>query len=265
MCSSDLRAAETSPSLAAAVPSAGPSPLERALGSLGAPVFQTDPAGICQYVSLAWQKLTDYTAAETVDQPLTAFFEPASQRALSGLLSGVADGSALRSEQQLLLKRKEGESLWVEVSASPLLDAGGAASGVCGLLRDVSELRRMSDQAEADGVRLLLLVDQIDTGVMLEDADGVIQQVNAALCQLFKLEAAPFSLEGTPVSELFELVSTRVIGSDGYLKRMAEMREAAQEVKGDSVVMLDGRVIEQDFLAVTVGDRKSTRLNSSHT
>ena len=147
-----------------------------------------------------------------------------SQRALSGLLSGVADGSALRSEQQLLLKRKEGESLWVEVSASPLLDAGGAASGVCGLLRDVSELRRMSDQAEADGVRLLLLVDQIDTGVMLEDADGVIQQVNAALCQLFKLEAAPFSLEGTPVSELFELVSTRVIGSDGYLKRMAGVR-----------------------------------------
>ena len=71
---------------------------------------------------------------------------------------------------------------------------------------------------------LLLSVDQIDTGVMLEDADGVIQQVNAALCQLFKLEAAPFSLEGTPVSELFELVSTRVIGSDGYLKRMAGVR-----------------------------------------
>jgi PAS domain-containing protein len=218
------RAAETSPLTAFAAPDAGASLFERMLGSLGAPVFQAEPVGVCHYVSPAWQKTHGLHGSANLGAAAHCIFEPASQRALTGSSRGVANGNALRSGRQVLFKRREGESLRVEASALPLLDAGGMATGVCGLLRDVSELRRMSDQAEAGGVGLLLSVDQIDTGVMLGDADGINQPMNAALCQLLKREAAPFSLKGTPVSALFERVSAKVIGSDGYLKRMAGVR-----------------------------------------
>ena len=41
---------------------------------------------------------------------------------------------------------------------------------------------------------------------------------------------------------------------------MAGVRQAAQDVKGDSVIMMDGRVIEQDFLAVRVAERVAGRI-----
>jgi PAS domain-containing protein len=142
----------------------------------------------------------------------------------------------------------------VQISAAPLTSASGDSIGVCGSLRDATELQHAAVQAEADGVRLLLLVDQIDTGVILEDAQGNIQQANPALCTLLSLEAAPYSLEGMPVSELLETAAPSFIGPEGYLRRIAELRASGDDAKDESFVMKDGRVVAQDYLAVTVGD-----------
>jgi PAS domain-containing protein len=135
-----------------------------------------------------------------------------------------------------------------------LIASSGETIGVCGSLRDASELRRAMDQAEGDGMRLLLLVEQIDTGVILEDAQGNIQQANPALCTMLSLDAAPYSLEGMPVAELFEMAAKGFIGPEGFLRRVSEVRAAGEDAKGESFVMADGRVLEQDYLEVTAGD-----------
>ena len=242
-------------------PSAAPdSGFERVLASMNMPVFSVDRDGVCSYVSPAWSQFSGYTSADVVGKHLVEFFVPADRRAIGTLLSGIVSGAALRFEQQGALTRQGSEPLWVEISAAPLYSAGGEPMGVCGAIRDATESRRIAEQAEADGVRLLLLVDQIDTGVVLEDGDGNIQQVNPALCTLLALDAAPYSLEGMAVTELLERVSKGFIGPDGFLRRVAEIRGAGEDAKDESFVMADGRVIEQDYLAVTVGDNTVGRL-----
>ncbi|HTD89743.1 MAG TPA: hypothetical protein VK663_03705, partial [Burkholderiales bacterium] len=42
------------------------------------------------------------------------------------------------------------------------------------------------------------------------------------------------------------------IGPEGFLRRIAEMRGSTEDLKGESFVMADGRVLEQDYVAVTV-------------
>jgi PAS domain S-box-containing protein len=237
-----------------------PGSSDAVLEALPLPAFRVDAEGQCQFMSGAWARLTGHAAADALGKPLAACFEAGSQRAVAGLLRAVAAGTALRFEQQGYLTRAQDEPLWVEINVAPSMDAGGASVGVCGTIRDASEERRATVQAEADGVRLLLLVEHIHTGVVLEDADGNIQQANTALCDLLTLEAAPFSLEGTPVSELFELISTKLIAPEGYLTRVAQMREAGEDVKGDSFVLTDGRVIEQDYLAVSAGEQAAGRI-----
>ncbi len=230
------------------------SAFERVLASLNMPVFSTDTNGVCTYCSPAWAQFSGSTASDTVGKPLSEFFVAASQRGVSVFLHGIANGTALRFEYQGALARKRGDPLWVEISAAPLYSASGEPVGVCGSLRDAVEWRRVSEQAEADGVRLLLLVDQIDTGVVVEDRDGNIQQTNPALCALLSLDAAPYSLEGMPVTDLLELASKGFIGPEGFLRRVAEIRAAGEDAKGETFVMADGRVIQHDYLAVTVGD-----------
>jgi PAS domain S-box-containing protein len=226
---------------------------ERVLASLNLPVFSIDKTGVCTYMSPAWVQFSGYTAADTVGKPLMDFFAQSDRRAIVAMLTGIANGTALRFEQQGALLRRGGDPLWVEISAAPLYAASGEPVGVCGAIRDAAESRRTADQAEADGVRLLLLVDQIDTGVLLEDGEGNIQQANPALCTLLSLDAAPYSLEGMPVTELHASAAKGFIAPDGFLQRVAEIRAAGEDSKGESFVMADGRVIAQDYLEVTAG------------
>ena len=247
---------EPAPVAAAAVaPVAGPadSAHERLLASMSMPLFSVDKTGVCSYMSPAWAQFSGFTTQDVIGKHLTDFFADHNRKAMTTLLTGIANGTALRFEQQAELLRKAGDPLWVEIAAAPLTAANGESMGVCGTLRDATALRRTEDQAEADGVRLLLLVDQIDTGVILEDGEGNIQQANPALCTLLSLDAAPYSLEGMPVTELFERAAAGFIGPEGFLRRVAEVRAAGEDAKGESLVMADGRVVQQDYLAVTVG------------
>ena len=174
--------AASAPEVSAAAPAAAPAAVdgafERVLASLNMPVFSVDLNGVCTYMSPAWAQFSGFTAAEIVGKPLADFFADGDRRAVSAFLDGIAGGTALRFEQQGALMRQGGEPLWVELSAAPLYSASGSPMGVCGALRDAVETRRLAGQAEADGVRLLLLVDQIDNGVILEDGEGNIQQAN---------------------------------------------------------------------------------------
>ena len=219
----DQQAAKAEPAAAPAVavtPAAAvDSGFERVLASMNLPVFSVDKAGLCSYMSPAWAQFSGYTVTEIVGKQLVDFFAEADRRSISALLTGIASGAALRFEQQGALARQGGDALWVEISAAPLVSANGEVMGVCGAIRDATESRRVIEQAEADGVRLLLLVDQIDTGVILEDGDGNIQQVNPALCTLLSLDAAPYSLEGMAVAELLERVSRGFIAPEGFLHR----------------------------------------------
>lgn len=239
---------------AAAAPAPADRERERVLGSVSTPVFSADKDGVCRYASPAWESFAGYAEGDLLGRPLAAHFAKADRRSVETLLTSVANGSALRFELQATLQRKDGTPMWVELAASPMTAQDGALPGACGWVRDAAELRHALAQAEADSVRLLLLIDQIDTAVILEDAAGNIQQANAALCALLSLEAAPYSLEGMAVSELLEGAAGRFIGPQGFLRRIAELRAARQDVKGTAFIMADGRVIEQDYLAVTVGD-----------
>lgn len=225
--------------------------LTRLMASVSTPFFTVDRSGVCSYMSPAWAQFSGFDTGEVIGKQLSDFFADKDKRAVTSLIGGIVNRSALRFEQQGELLRKEGGGLWVEVHAAPLTSSSGDTIGVCGALRDATELRRAVDQAEADGLRLLLLVEQIDTGVILEDSQGNIQQANPALCALLSLDAAPYSLEGMPVVELFALASKNFIGPEGFLRRTAEVRAVGEDARGESFVMADGRVLEQDYLAVT--------------
>jgi PAS domain S-box-containing protein len=204
--------------------------------------------------------LSGRTAANLAGAPLTELFVHRDRRAIERLFLSIAEGSALRFDRQAQLALENGEGQWVEVRAAPLYDGEGKPMGVCGHIRDASELKRLAAQAEADGVRLLLLVDQIDTGVMLEDRDGNIQQVNPALCSVLALDAAPYSLEGMPVTEFFDSVSSNMLNSDVFRQHIAGMRTAGLDVNSDNLMMADGRVVLLDYLAITSGDDTVGRL-----
>ncbi len=223
---------------------------ERMLASMGDPVFCIDKSLKCTYLSAAWTQFSGHAPADAMDRALAELFEADDRRGVEKMLNGVCGGTALRFDFQARLTRKDAEPLWVELKTAPLYAQDGQLDGVCGILRDVTDEWRHVDEAEVAGVRLLLLIDQIDTGVLLEDHEGNIQQVNPAFCALLSVDAAPFSLEGMPTRELLQRVAGVFVDREGFERRMAEIAGAGEDVKGEMIMLADGRVLEQDYMAV---------------
>ncbi len=105
------------------------------------------------YISPSIRRLTGFTPQEALKMPLEQLLTPASlTHAMDRIRPQIqnAGGGGTRSDDdttwilntEIELVRKDGSSVWTEVTAGPLQDADIAYTAVLGVTRDVTERRR---------------------------------------------------------------------------------------------------------------------------
>jgi diguanylate cyclase (GGDEF)-like protein/PAS domain S-box-containing protein len=119
------------------------------LSSIADAVITTDLTGTIQYLNPAAERLTGWTAAAAVGQPLDRIL------ALVSDLSGEAVESpavlCLREgpvapEEHVSLRRLEGPLLPVAYNVAPMMDPEGRPAGIVVVFRDVVEQRRVAQR-----------------------------------------------------------------------------------------------------------------------
>ena len=169
---------------------------------------------------------------------------------MEAFLGRVVQGTAIRLIHEGQLQSGDGETISVELRAAPVASPSGEAMGVCGVLRDTGDAKRAAAELEDASLQLLLIVDESDAGVLIEDADGTITQVNPAFCALFGIQAAPFSLEGSATAELMQGLGLAFADVDELLTRMARIRAAAEDVDNCDVALSRHGVARLSYRAV---------------
>lgn len=209
---------------------------EPLLGCLGEAVFAADALGVLLRVNPAWSQLTGWEATASTGKSLAEFFAEPGRAAVAKFLARIAQGSAVSFSHVAALERVDGSQLWVELRAAPFAGPEGA-SGVCGVVLDATEARRTAAEAEDAALRLLLLVDESDAGVVIEDERGAVRQVNPGFCTLFGVQAAPFSFEGAAIADLLHEAGPVLADLDALLARMAAIRAAAEDIDAEPVAL----------------------------
>ena len=223
----------------------------RLLACLGEAVFATDALGVLTQVNAAWTQLTGRDEEQSTGKALAELFADGDRRGVQDFLVRVAQGTAIRFAHEAAMERDGSGAAWVELRAAPLTASRpGGAAGVCGVLREAGESRRAAAELEEVSLRLLLLVDESDAGVLIETAEGTIRQVNPAFCALFGVQAAPFSFEGAAVAELIQQAAPALADVDEFLARMARIRAAAQDVDGDALALRGAGAASLSYRAV---------------
>ena len=218
--------------------------------SLSDVVFATDSLGVLTKMNPVWAQLSGHREAESMGKAVSDFFADSDRRGVEAFLRRVAQGTAIRFIYEAQLERSDGRNVWVELRAAPFALASGEPAGVCGVLRDITEARQAADALQDVGLELLLLVDESDAGVLIEDAEGTIKQVNPAFCALFGVQAAPFSLEGSTTAELIQQIGVAFADVDELLTRLARIRAGAEDVDGCDVALSRGGPVRLSYRAV---------------
>jgi len=140
------------------------------LASIGDGVLSTDPLGRIRYLNPVAEKLTGWSCAEAMGQPLATVFriEDETGGDVAALLARcIAEGSGLRLAGQITLERRDGRRYAVENSCAPLRDAAGATIGTVIVFQDVSDQRLLALQLAHQATH-----DEL-TGLLNRQAFGV--------------------------------------------------------------------------------------------
>jgi diguanylate cyclase (GGDEF)-like protein/PAS domain S-box-containing protein len=149
-----------------------------ALSATSQGVLVADGSKIITYANDAASRLTGYARNELIGNSCSMLQGPETSPETVGEMRAM-----LNAEQafngEILNYRKDGTPFWNELSITPVFDAQQRLSQFVGVLRDVTERR----QAE-DALRIAAIVFEAQEGMMVTDADTVIQRVNQSFTRI---------------------------------------------------------------------------------
>ena len=163
---------------------------EEATERLAAIVASSDDAIIgktLQGVITSWndaaERMYGYSVHEALGAHISLLVPDSRQRELSDILERLAAGERI-SHLETIRRRKDGRTLDVSVTISPIRDRLGRVVGASTVARDISEGKRVQRELIAAEERFRRAFEDAPGGMALMSEDGRIEEANAALAAL---------------------------------------------------------------------------------
>jgi PAS domain S-box-containing protein len=152
--------------------------------SLGIVLIEKD--GSLAEFNRAWIDLLGYPSQELKNLKWQDIPEPEMRAANWALIERLLEGSLMRAETEIVLRRRDGGLRWVDLSLSRLYDGGGRLRVLC-LALDVTEKKSAEDELNKSRHKIEdqlhfqeLLLDAIPLPIFVKDATGRYIALNRA-------------------------------------------------------------------------------------
>lgn len=161
------------------------------------------------------------------------------QRLIEAEQAVMAGGPPIVDEEELVTGPK-GQKIWYLTSKVALHDETGKVIGLAGVTRDVTNRRRLRDQAEQASSRLDFVLANMSDGIALFDRFGVLVYCNEQYRSMFAL-TRDVREPGRHINEILRAVATageQVGIPDGAEEEWVEQVAATLGVDGDQDIRL---------------------------
>ena len=256
--------------------------------------FKTDAEGYLLWVSASAPRMLGYSLAELVGMQASDLYVRPEER--SAIVRAVHGGHGAAVDVEVELRRKDGSTLWVMMSACSATDAAGHFSGIQGVTRDITELLKTRKTLEDSEDRFRRLSD-VATEAICIHYQGKIIDFNKAFESLFRYTREEFLsmwawdvIDPRDIPRAKEMVrlqyedpyEVRGLRKDGsvfpmeiYSKhswmgeksvRVTSIRDLTQRKQAEETVNLLSQAVEQSPVAVAVVSAEGVvqYVNSAH-
>lgn len=175
-------------------------PFRTVFAGSSAGVALIDALGRFVRVNKAMCILTGYSAAQLQRTDLDALLHPEDRSPAARIAEPSADTPQQRRDQRFI--RKDGSTVWLRVSLTPLANGTGTASYFLTELQDISALKAATEQLRESEERFRSAFEASAIGMGLVSPAGKYLHANRALCEFFGLEEK--GLIGLDIAEFNE-------------------------------------------------------------
>ncbi len=139
------------------------------------------------FISPSAKRIFGYSADETVGFTMDRIFTPETRKRVMKFFGKYLEGPAV--EKTLVLDaehlRKDGSPLWMEISASPLIDENGKITGFLGITRNINERKQAERALQESEEKYRTILEDIEDGYYEVDLNGTFTFFNDSLCRIF--------------------------------------------------------------------------------
>jgi two-component system, sporulation sensor kinase E len=169
-------------------------------------------------------------------------------------LAAMLDGRIDSYQMEKRYRHARGHYIWALLSVSLIRDNQGEPVHFISQIQDISERKASEEQLCISTARLETLVNNLSVGLLLEDEEHRILMVNNTFCDLLTLPCWPRDLIGTDCRDMADDMSHLFARPEFLQSRLNEILRNRRPIRGETVELADGRVLERDYLPVFVDD-----------
>ena len=138
----------------------------------------------------------------------------------------------------------------VQINASVVVDKNNKPIAAQGIVRDITKEKIAENLLKNSENRMSILIKNLDSGVMLVDENETIILTNNKFCELLTIDALPENLVGHNCTHSKEIHKHLFKNPDQFANRIDEVVSLKQAVYGDVMEMINGRVLERNYVPI---------------
>jgi len=183
--------------------SLSPRDAELIINTIEDTLYRVDTTGRLIYASPAAESLTGYSLKELMGTLVVDLYAHPDQR--QDFLQKLKDSHGQLNNYEVELRHKQGHSVWVLIHVRHFYDESGAIAGIEGMIRNITERKRVEDALHKEREKALITLKSIGDGVITTDTRGRIEYMNPTAEQItqWKLKSA----RGKEIKEVFNPVT----------------------------------------------------------
>ncbi|WP_027076241.1 PAS domain S-box protein [Maribacter antarcticus] len=144
---------------------------------------------------------------------------------------------------------------WVQINGNVIVDKENKPTGAQGIIRDITSEKKAEDLLIESENRLSSVIKNLESAVLLEDENRKIILVNNKFCELFNIPISPNLLKGEDCSSAANDSKSLFKHPEEFTSRVTSILEIKQQVLGDELSMVDGKILERDFIPILKGEQ----------
>lgn len=178
--------------------------------------------------------------------------------ALSSFTALQQKGFFKNYEARIYTKTKQVK--WVHINASVIYDKNNNPIAAQGIVRDITEEKNADRKLKESENRLATIILNLDSAVLLEDENRKIVLTNHKFCEYFKIPVSPEFLIGQDCSNAANESKFMFENPEEFVTRIELILANKKMVLGDEITMVDGTILERDFIPILDGDEHKGHL-----
>lgn len=143
---------------------------------------------------------------------------------------------------------------WVHINASVIFDKNKKPVAAQGIVRDITGQKESKQKLIESEDRLSTLILNLDRAVVLEDANRKMVLTNKKFCDFFNIDSSPEDLIGMDCAQASEVNKVLFKDPQAFIDRMSQIVKNKKVVKGDEIEMLDGKILERNYMPIMSGE-----------